>query len=68
MAEAKSKHVTSKYTAIKMPRRLYLKARRTARARHQTFSEYVRQLIVSDIAQKAQAVGGMAEMLQIANK
>jgi hypothetical protein len=54
MTEAKSKRVASKFTAIRMERRLYSKARRQARARHQTFSEYVRQLIVSDVAEKTE--------------
>lgn len=51
MAEEKIKRVTSKFTAIRMGRRLYAKARRKARSRHQTFSEYVRQLIVADTAE-----------------
>jgi hypothetical protein len=42
----------SKYTAMRIERQLYRKARRRARARHQTYSEYVRQLIVRDIAEK----------------
>jgi hypothetical protein len=48
MAEAKA---STKFTAIRMQRRLYSKARRQARST-QTFSEYVRQLIVSDVAEQ----------------
>jgi hypothetical protein len=51
MSEEKPKQATSKFTAVRMGRRLYAKARRKARSRHQTFSEYVRQLIVSDTAE-----------------
>jgi hypothetical protein len=39
----------SEYTGIKMERDLYEKARRRANERHQTYSEYIRQLIVSDL-------------------
>jgi hypothetical protein len=38
----------TEFTAIKMERDLYEKAKRRARSRHQTYSEYVRQLIVND--------------------
>jgi hypothetical protein len=41
------------YTGIKMDRELYKIAKERARCRHQTYSEYVRQLIVRDIEQKA---------------
>jgi hypothetical protein len=36
------------YTAIRMERDLYEKAKRRAGSRRQTYSEYVRQLIVED--------------------
>jgi hypothetical protein len=37
------------YTGIKMDRELYKLAKDRARRRHQTYSEYVRQLIVRDV-------------------
>ncbi|CAN5461590.1 hypothetical protein BH20VER3_BH20VER3_00820 [soil metagenome] len=37
------------YTAIKMDRELYELAKRRAASLHQTYSEYVRQLIVRDV-------------------
>jgi hypothetical protein len=37
------------YTGIKMDRELYKLAKGRARRRHQTYSEYVRQLIVRDV-------------------
>ena len=37
------------YTGIKMERDLYDMARERARSPHQTYSEYVRQLIVQDV-------------------
>jgi hypothetical protein len=40
------------YTGVKMDRALYALARKRARERHQTYSDYVRQLIVSDVASK----------------
>ena len=43
------------YTGIKMDRKLYKLARERARSRHQSYSEYVRQLIVHDV-EKAEAV------------
>jgi hypothetical protein len=39
----------TEYTGIKMERDLYEQAKQRAQARHQTYSEYVRQLIVRDI-------------------
>jgi hypothetical protein len=42
------------YTGIKMDRELYKLAKERARHRHQTYSEYVRQLIVRDV-EKAEA-------------
>jgi hypothetical protein len=41
--------VRALYTAVKMDKELYHAAIRKARRRHQTYSEYVRQLIVTDI-------------------
>jgi hypothetical protein len=49
-ARNNSKRKRSEFTAIKMRRALYQKAKRRALSRHQTYSEYVRQLIVSDTA------------------
>ena len=43
------------YTGIKMDRELYKLAKERARSRHQSYSEYVRQLIVRDV-EKAEAV------------
>jgi hypothetical protein len=43
----------SEFTGIKMNRDLYERAQERAVSRHQTYSEYVRQLIVRDIEQKA---------------
>jgi predicted DNA-binding protein len=43
----------SEFTGIKMNRELYERAQERAGSRHQTYSEYVRQLIVRDIEQKA---------------
>ena len=43
------------YTGIKMDRELYELAKERARSRHQSYSEYVRQLIVRDV-EKAEAV------------
>lgn len=37
------------YTGIKMDRELYKLAKERARSRHQSYSEYVRQLIVRDV-------------------
>jgi hypothetical protein len=37
------------FIGIKMPPDMYAKARRRARGRSQSYSEYVRQLIVCDI-------------------
>jgi predicted DNA-binding protein len=42
----------SEFTAIKMDPDMYERARERAESRHQTYSEYVRQLIVRDIEQK----------------
>ena len=39
----------SKFSGIRMEPDLYAEARRKATLRHQTFSEYVRQLIVDDL-------------------
>jgi hypothetical protein len=39
----------TEYTGIKMERDLYDQAKQQAQSRHQTYSEYVRQLIVRDI-------------------
>lgn len=41
----------SEFTAIKMERHLYERAQERAGSQHQTYSEYVRQLIVRDIEQ-----------------
>ena len=41
----------TEYTGIKMERGLYKLARERARSQHQTYSEYVRQLIVQDVKQ-----------------
>jgi hypothetical protein len=41
------------YTGIKMDRELYELAKARARDRHQTYSEYVRQLIVRDVEKAA---------------
>lgn len=38
------------YTGVKMDKALYNMAKRRARERHQSYSDYVRQLIVSDVA------------------
>jgi hypothetical protein len=46
----------SEFTAVKMERGLYQKAKSRARSRHQTYSEYVRQLIVSDTANPPEEV------------
>lgn len=43
------------YTAIKLDRELLKLAKERARDRHQTYSEYVRQLIVRDV-EKAETV------------
>jgi hypothetical protein len=37
------------YTGIKMDRQLYELAKKRAQSRHQTYSEYVRQLILQDV-------------------
>lgn len=39
----------TEFTGIKMEPDLYEQAQKRARARHQTYSEYVRQLIVRDV-------------------
>ena len=50
----KSKRVKpSKFTGIRIEPELYDQAKLRAKGRYQTYSEYVRQLIVSDIEQKA---------------
>ena len=52
----KSKRNRSEYTAIKMDRELHKRAKERAVSRHQTYSEYVRQLIVQDLAEPEKAV------------
>ena len=48
----KSKRIKwSEFTGVKMEPELYDQAKRRAKGRHQTYSEYVRQLIVHDIEQ-----------------
>ena len=46
--------ITPEFTAVKMEPALYKKAKRRARSRYQTYSEYVRQLIVRDVAEKGE--------------
>lgn len=48
-AAEEKKKVVPEYTGIKMDKALYRKARRKAKDKHQSYSEYVRQLIVSDL-------------------
>jgi hypothetical protein len=56
MSKADKKHRNgTEYTGIKMERNLYAQARARAKSRHQTYSEYVRQLIVQDV-EKREAV------------
>lgn len=43
----------SKYAAVRMERDLYEKAKRKAGLRRQTYSEYIRQLIVDDVLASA---------------
>jgi hypothetical protein len=54
----------TEYTAIRMERDLYRQARRRAESRHQTYSEYVRQLIVRDVQQTNQPIAAWAEKRQ----
>jgi hypothetical protein len=44
---------SSQFTGIRIESELYDQAKRRAKGRYQTYSEYVRQLIVRDIEQKA---------------
>ena len=49
--QTQSKRALPEFVAAKMEPQLYKKAKRRARSRHQTYSEYVRQLIKRDVAE-----------------
>jgi Arc/MetJ-type ribon-helix-helix transcriptional regulator len=46
----------SEYTAVRMEPELYEQAFQRAQDRYQTFSEYVRQLIVRDLEERKEAL------------
>jgi Arc/MetJ-type ribon-helix-helix transcriptional regulator len=52
--------LAAEFTAVKMEPDLYKKAKRRARSRYQSYSEYVRQLIVRDVAEKAEQAATIA--------
>jgi Arc/MetJ-type ribon-helix-helix transcriptional regulator len=51
-AQVKTTARSTDYTAVKMDRKLYEQVKRRARGKFQTYSEYVRQLIVADLLAK----------------